>query len=135
MRVEVLPLRKQGVRIGNGASRERSWVAGQLASWSYRDSWSGRRITAITVTECGYASGRALLPAIHDVRVLKVKAGGWILAGMEEIETVRKKVERYPQAWAVRFTDSVASDGRPCHEADAFTHYPGSPQAFPVHGE
>ncbi len=44
------------------------------------------------------------LPVLDYARITKLEGDSFILFGIEEVERVRRNVERYPQAWWCRLT-------------------------------
>lgn len=109
MLVDVIRLRRAGEKISGADFRASTSVRGYLCSWSYAAGYrAGKqlRVQAVALTACGNASGSALIPPLHNFRVVRFSGGGVILCGDEEVEVRRRHVEVYPQAW---FCKPVAS--------------------------
>lgn len=105
MFAEVIQLRRQGEKLSEAAILAATPVLGHLCSWSYPIGYRAGeqlRVQAVTLTACGRASGKELLPPLHRFRITQFKGGGLILVGIEQIEVRRRHVEEYRQAWFCR---------------------------------
>ncbi|WP_157123391.1 hypothetical protein [Pandoraea vervacti] len=105
MLVDVFRLRRAGEKLSEADFLVSPPVRGYLCSWSYAGGYRAGtplRVQAVTLTACGRASGAALLPPLHNFRVVRFNGGGLILAGDEEVEVRRRHSEVYRQAWFCR---------------------------------
>lgn len=109
MEVEVIRLRREGVRISIEELRRTPPVRGSLTVMSRLGH--GSREQVITATLVCDKTWPAVLPVLDHMRLTRLRGDQFILMGFEEVDLRRRQVGVFPQSWWCRIVrDPQARD-------------------------
>lgn len=108
MEVEVIRLRREGVRISVDELRRTTPIRGSLTVMSRLGHGNEKVITATLVSDKPWP---AVLPVLDHARLTKLRGEQFILIGFEEVDLRRRQVGVFPQSWWCRIVrDPEATD-------------------------
>lgn len=115
MLVDVLELRRHGKRLSEDQLRAAPPVRGWIDMDELHPMWVANKMRAplrVMLLDPGGAARKVLEPLDH-ARVFKIRRGGLLIFGQQEVRARGRVYEEFRQAWWVRVVGQPERPGQP----------------------